>query len=348
MTVPTSPVVSVIIPTHDRPERLARAVSSVLGQTYRRLEVIVVDDGSNPPVRNVVERAAAGDDRVRYLQLGCSRGAAAARNRGLAGASGDLVAFLDDDDRWLPTKAERQIAFLRDHPAAVAVSCRYAVVREGRRRVSSHRAPSSCSFEGLLWGNFVGGFSTVMCRRSAVGEDLVLDEAFPSLEDWDLWLRVARRGPIPVLGEVLCRFTVHGGPRLSAPASELRGWKAIESKYRAEMNDPCRIYHLAHQRMLAAEGWRHRLALARMVSASGSPLAAAIVGTEQAAVRLGRAFGDPGLASRVVHRLVTMSPPHTHPEWPVSNPAADRAPSDGSGEAQGLRGMAYGVGRFGQ
>jgi glycosyltransferase involved in cell wall biosynthesis len=274
-----------------------------MGQTYRRLEIIVVDDGWDPPVRRVVERVAGDDDRVRYLPTSSSRGAAAARNRGLAKASGDMVAFLDDDDRWLPTKVERQVGFLLDHPEAAAVSCRHAVVREGRRRVASHRGPASCSFDELLWGNFVGGFSNVTCRRSARGEGVALDEAFPSLEDWDLWLGLARIAPIPVLREVLCRFTVHGGPRLSDPASELRGWKAIESKYGDEMTERCRIYHRAHQAMLAGAGWHHRFSLARTIVASRSPLAGAVVGVEQAAVRVGRALGDPGLPCRVVNRL---------------------------------------------
>jgi hypothetical protein len=298
---------SVIIPTRDRPERLAAGLASVLSQTYRRLEVLVVDDGSSPPVEGVVDRIAAGDRRVRYMRFGSPRGPVAARNHGLARASGDLLAVLDEDYRWLPTKAERQVAFLGDHSEVAAVSCRYSVSREDGRRKARHRGPASCSFEELLWSNFVGSFSHVTCRRGGVLGEVVLDESVASLGDWDLWLRLARHGPIPVIPEVLCHRTDTAGVRASEPDLELRRRKAMVSKYGGEMTESCRVHHEARQRMVAGTGWRHQLAVVRKVWAAESVKAAAVVATEEAALRAGEALGDPGLCSRLVHFLVRAS-----------------------------------------
>src|SRR3989338_2611340 len=110
-------LVSVILPTYNRAAWLGRAITSVLRQTYRELELIVVDDGSvddTPKLRETWERA---DARIRWIRRD-HQGAAAARNTGLANAQGDLVAFCDSDDEWLEHKLERQVAYLDRHTGA--------------------------------------------------------------------------------------------------------------------------------------------------------------------------------------------------------------------------------------
>ena len=108
----TPPLVSVVIPNFNRESALQRAVDSVLAQDYRPLEVVVVDDASTRPVR--LELAAADRGLVRWVQLERNGGGATARNAGIDAARGELIAFLDSDDVWIPEKLSRQVAAYRD------------------------------------------------------------------------------------------------------------------------------------------------------------------------------------------------------------------------------------------
>lgn len=111
--------ISVILPTYNRAQSLPMAAKSVLEQSYRDLELIVVDDASTEDIEAVVRQL--GDDRVRYVRQPENRGAAAARNRGLVEAHGTLIAFQDSDDMWLPGKLERQVALLEAQGPEVGV-----------------------------------------------------------------------------------------------------------------------------------------------------------------------------------------------------------------------------------
>jgi glycosyltransferase involved in cell wall biosynthesis len=133
------PVVSVIVPTYQRRESVQRAVRSVLAQTFRDFELIVVDDGSRDGTR--ASLAALGDSITYIWQE--NRGVSAARNAGLERARGELVAFLDSDDRWLPEHLTVMVALLRRHPEAVlASSSRAGGALPVGRSVSRHPHPS--------------------------------------------------------------------------------------------------------------------------------------------------------------------------------------------------------------
>ncbi len=123
--LPSDTLISVIVPTTRRPVLVQRALRSVLGQTYRNLEVIVVVDGPNP--ETVSALAKVTDKRLKVLQVDAPNGAGAARNRGAAIASGEWFAFLDDDDEWLPEKLERQLAAAKGPGGWSLISCRCRV-----------------------------------------------------------------------------------------------------------------------------------------------------------------------------------------------------------------------------
>jgi GT2 family glycosyltransferase len=301
--VDEGPLVSVVVPTRDRPERLAGALASVVSQSYGCLEVIVVDDASETPARHVVERMAA-DRRVHVVRLDRHAGAAAARNAAIERASGELVAFLDDDDRWERDKVRRQVEVFDARPDVGLVSCDHVVVDErAPGRSLRYRGPATVTAAQVQWMNFPGSFSFVMVRRALVGDELWLDETFPSVEDWDLWLRCMRRAPAVVVPEPLCRHTVHTGSRLSAPASEHRGLERFIDKHGSGMPSVCRTYTMAHLRMLPGTTWHKRAAVVRSM-ATTSPRASAILALEQLARQAARAGRDPGLVARTVARLV--------------------------------------------
>jgi len=297
------PLVSVVLPTHDRPVRLARALASVMTQSYRRLEILVVDDASAPPARAVVEEVAGADGRVRLLRLPEQAGAARARNAALARARGELVAFLDDDDTWEPDKVKRQVEVLTAWPALGMVTCDYTEVDEAAGTADVYRGPVWFTAEQVQWRNFPGSFSFVMVRRSLLGDTLRVDESFPSMGDWDLWLRCLRRAPAAVVAEPLVRHAVHGKSGFADRAAERCGRELFLRKHGSAMPPVCRAYLAAHLRMFDGRGWRHRGAVARSL-ATLSPRASALLVAEQTAHQLGLATHDPGLVARTMARLV--------------------------------------------
>ncbi|MGC8603005.1 MAG: glycosyltransferase family 2 protein, partial [Desulfomonilaceae bacterium] len=114
-------LVSVIIPTYNRAHLIERAVNSVLEQTYDKLEIIVVDDGSTDNTGNVLSQLQDGDSRVRYIRHETNKGSQSARNTGIRNARGDYVAFLDSDDEWLPYKLEKQIPLFQNTERNIGV-----------------------------------------------------------------------------------------------------------------------------------------------------------------------------------------------------------------------------------
>jgi glycosyltransferase involved in cell wall biosynthesis len=296
--------VSVVLPTHDRPLRLAGAVRSVLEQDYPALELVVVDDASRDPVDGLVHRASAGDGRVRLLRLERNVGAAGARNAGLEQARGDVIAFLDDDDRWERHKLTRQVAHLGEHPGHGIVSCDYLLEEDGDRRGTLRfHGPSSFGAEHMLWVNFAGGFSMVAARRSALGDELRIDERFAAAEDWDLWLRCSRRAAVGVITEPLVRHVRHREPRLTDQRITRPAREEFAHKHGATMSAACRAFHLAHQRMEEGAGWRKRIhVLGALLSAH--PSATGVLALEQLGRQVGRMRGDPGLAYRLLARAI--------------------------------------------
>ncbi len=135
-------LVSTVIPTRGRPELLLRAVRSVLQQTLREIEAVVVIDGQDPATEQAIEMLAREDGRVRVVALQTSVGGSAARNRGVAEASGEWIAFLDDDDEWMPSKLESQLEAATASKAPVVIgTCKIIARTPGNDYVWPRRMP---------------------------------------------------------------------------------------------------------------------------------------------------------------------------------------------------------------
>ena len=202
--VVSSPAVSVVIPTHNRPELMRRAVETVLAQDYDGdIEVIVVFDAC-PPERPTVSVPAGRE--LRLTTNVRSRGLAGARNTGILAARHEYVAFLDDDDRWLPGKLAAQMAALAGHPDAVMVGT--AVIFDDGTHQHTRLVPGDLVTHGALLRDRMGGLhsSTFLLRRAALLGPLgLVDEELPGSygEDYDLLLRASSIAPIPVVNEPL-------------------------------------------------------------------------------------------------------------------------------------------------
>lgn len=198
-----TPLISVIIPTRNRPDELERALDSVEAQGLgNRLEVIVVDDGSQPPAQ---PSSRAGLPRVKVLRNEEPAGAAAARNRGVEEAAAPLIAFLDDDDEWLPGKLEMQIEAF-DDPGVDFCYTGFELYREeGRKREAFLPPEDPTTLADDLLTHDVVCLPTLVVRRVLYDEVGGMDERFLAVNDHDLCLRLAHAGSgVPIL-EILVR-----------------------------------------------------------------------------------------------------------------------------------------------
>ena len=187
------PQVSVIIPTYNRGWIIKEAIDSVLTQDYRDFELIVVDDGSTDNTDDILN--SYHGDIIVFRQE--NQGVSAARNRGLAEASGRFIAFLDSDDLWLPQKLFRQVEFFNKNPEAQICQTEETWIRKGVRvnPKKRHKKPWGMIFELSLALCLVSP-SAVMIRRSLFEKAGGFDETLPACEDYDLWLRISCRYPV--------------------------------------------------------------------------------------------------------------------------------------------------------
>jgi glycosyltransferase involved in cell wall biosynthesis len=189
--------VSVIVPTYNRARKVTRAIESVLRQSFRDFEIVVVDDGSTDGTN---EALAAIDGKINSIFHETNQGVSAARNTGIQTSQAPLISLLDSDDYWYPEKLDCQVAFFNDHPEAVACQTKEIWIRNGIRvnPQKKHLKPSGDIFEQSLKRCLVSP-SAVMIKRSLIEEIGLFDESLPACEDYDLWLRLACRHPVELI-----------------------------------------------------------------------------------------------------------------------------------------------------
>lgn len=191
--VPTpSDLVSVVIPAYNRERTIARAIESVLGQTHARLEVLVVDDGSNDGTVRVAQGYAAADARVQVLGDGRNRGAQAARNEGIRAARGPWITFLDSDDEYLSDSVERRLAAAVRLGVEVVHSEGYLCA--GAEAMRLFGVPP---MEGRILGALLRSpgplFPALLASKAALVAVGMLDAGIRSHQEWDTAIRLARR-----------------------------------------------------------------------------------------------------------------------------------------------------------
>ncbi len=245
-------LISVVIPTCRRDARiLKRAVMSALGQTHPAIELIVVDDSpadfsGREDVRRMLE--ATGDPRVLYVRHEANRGACAARNTGIARAGGAYLAFLDDDDEWLPEKLEKQLRRMNERGADYAlIGCGAWTVDDGAgsRRPRKPWPARGRVFDRLILENFIGSTSFPLIRASCLADVGPFDPLMKSAQDYELWLRIAQRYAVDWVEEPLALYHVDGGARISTNAgSRVDGLERL--------NELHRDYLAAHPKALSA------------------------------------------------------------------------------------------------
>lgn len=214
-------LVSVVMPAFNASETLRRSMLSVLAQTHRTVELLVVDDGSTDDTARIIDELAATDHRVVALRLDRNRGVAAARNAGVDAATGCFMAFLDSDDWWHPMKLQVQLARMR-RSGALASYTGYARVDPSGRELSVVRPPPEVAHADMLRSNRIGNLTGMYDRRLG---DPVFQQA--GHEDYIFWLQVVRRAGRAVLAthpEPLAFYLVREGS-LSADKWRAARWQ---------------------------------------------------------------------------------------------------------------------------
>jgi glycosyltransferase involved in cell wall biosynthesis/GT2 family glycosyltransferase len=266
------PTVSVVIPTFNRATLVVEALRSVLCQTFRDYEIVVIDDGSTDSTRDVLAPSVE-DGKVRYV-FQPNQGESAARNRGIRMARGKYITFLDSDDLYLPHKLERQVAYLDTHPEVALVHSGYSKFDDagadlGYRDTS--RLSGRIYPRILLEWSVLMAVPTVMVRASVLAEVGGFDEAMRQAPDLDLWRRIAMRYPIAAIPEELCKVRQHAGSVSADKTSAARVFrKYLRKAFDEDPNLTATLRRRARSRMhlnvartLLGEGSREEMRMVR-------------------------------------------------------------------------------------
>ncbi len=237
------PVITVVIPTHNRPDGLAAAVDSIFNQTLLPGELIVVDDGSNPPVTQDVFLACPNGLTAKLTRNESPKGAPNARNRGILEANGDWIAFLDDDDEFFPEKIEWVSDTINKSDKSIDLIYHPAKINMLNERISYYSKPRKFSegedvFRLLLLKNHIGGTSMVVARKSALLTSGLFDEQLPALQDYEMWLRMAKNNfSFFFIDKPLTNylFVTNQKSITSSTEAGLNALTIIENKYQAEL-----------------------------------------------------------------------------------------------------------------
>lgn len=212
-----TPLVSVVIPTFNQEKTITSALDSVLSQTYKNIETIVVDDGSTDKTIAVVE--AIKDLRIRYIQHAKNRGASAARNTGIQKSNGEYIAFLDSDDEWLPTKLEKQMMVFADSSDRnLGCVFSYGYTKDETRNIQYIQKFSEKRFNDktstlkyFLEGKGINACSNILIKKTVTEHCGVFDEKLKNLEDPEFLIRAAQHYAFQYVDEPLYIRNIHEG-----------------------------------------------------------------------------------------------------------------------------------------
>jgi len=226
------PKVNVIIITYNRAKLLSSAITSVLNQTFQDFEIIVVDDASTDNTKEVV--SSFNDKRIKYIRHEINKGEAGARNTGVMNSNCKYIAFLDDDDEWMPEKLKMQVDLLENSsPKVGGVYTGYLRVNKITGEVLDRKLPAkrgNIFYEILAENWFI--VSTVLLKKECFEKVGLFDGSIPYGLDWDMWIRISREFHFECIKEPLVKYSIHEDGRLTANHGlVIRGKEAMLKKY---------------------------------------------------------------------------------------------------------------------
>ena len=215
-----TPLVSVIIATYKRPKYLIRAINSVLNQTYKNIEIIVIDDNNeNDEFRKLTEnvlKKLIDENKIIYIKHKYNKGCPASRNTGIKNAKGEFISFLDDDDEYLPTKTDLQLKIFQNKKDEIGLVYGAYIRKDLNLNKESLIEPKFKGNVNFVLGlNKIGSPSIVMCKKSAIIKIGGFDETLPYKEDIDFFFRLSEYYNFDYTREVVVKYYIHSNERLS-------------------------------------------------------------------------------------------------------------------------------------
>jgi len=201
-----NPLVSIITPSYKSERFIFKTIDSVLSQTYKNWEMIIVDDVSPDKSNEIIEKYIKQDSRIKLIKLEKNNGPALARNRAIKEANGRYIAFLDADDLWMPEKLEKQLAFMQEKDCALSYTAYETMSEDGRKLNTTINPPKELTYKELLKSNRIGCL-TAMYDTEKLGK--VYMPLIKKRQDYGLWLRILRGIDIAYgMDEVLATYRV--------------------------------------------------------------------------------------------------------------------------------------------
>ena len=239
--------ISAIISTYKREISIVkRALDSVVNQTYKIFEIILVNDNpedkeTDLEIRKLISSEEYKCHNIKYIVVEKNGGACKARNIGLKNAKGKYVAFLDDDDEWLPRKNEVQISAFLNNSNIRMVYCNVEYFYEEINKTEvlySENQPTGRIFDETLAKNRIGSCSFPMFRTDALKEIGGFDEKMPAFQDWELYLRFTKKYEVGYVPEICVRYHEYVGERISKNHSKrVEAFEMIRASYKQDIRN---------------------------------------------------------------------------------------------------------------
>jgi len=233
-----NPLVSVVIPTYNRASVLGRAIKSVLNQTHKNYELIIIDDGSEDNTKEVTSNF--DDKRIVYIKSDENLGQNPALNKGLRYAKGDYIAFLDSDDEWLPQMLEAQLEKFKENSDFGCVYSQAGIMNNGKLEVAMDFQLEGSIYKEALAQGYVSHMITLMVKRKCFDLVGIFDPNFTNFQDDDICLRLAKHYQFGLIREPLA--VIHNDTNnnvMQNKSDYAKGWLRLIEKYRSDIITYC-------------------------------------------------------------------------------------------------------------
>lgn len=225
-------MISIVMPTYNREKTIKRAIDSILNQTYKDFELIIVDDNSNDNSKNIIK--SIDDDRIIYIKNDFNKGANESRNIGVKIAKGEYVAFQDSDDEWLENKLENQLKELQNTNSDVVACSLYRVNKDKKEIIPKRNIKDKDVYERLFFGNFIST-QTILGKKDCFVEEK-FDSMFPRFQDWEVMLRITNRYRFHFINKPLVNVYVQEDSISNDITKAIKALNMLLEKYRKQLD----------------------------------------------------------------------------------------------------------------
>lgn len=227
------PLVSVIIPTYNREDVILRAVESVKNQTYKNIEIIIIDDCSSDNTYEVIKSEL--NSNIRYYKNEKNQGGAGSRNVGASKANGEIFAFLDSDDEWYDYKIEEQMKMFNDNIDLVYSG--YVIINEQTKEETRFNNDGEITLKKILSNNCIGTTSSICIKKDRFLEIGGFDKSLTSCQDWDLYIRAFKDNNFSMVTKACVKYYYHNNSITGNYLNVINGHKKVFDKIEQLMNE---------------------------------------------------------------------------------------------------------------